>query len=54
MNWEQALERTNKKFISRFRDMESMADLKGRRLQDMSLAEMDELWNDIKRKRGLD
>jgi len=51
---EQALERTNKKFISRFRDMESMADLKGRRLQDMSLTEMDELWNDIKRKRGLD
>ena len=51
---EQALERTNKKFINRFRDMESMADLKGRRLQDMSLTEMDELWNDIKRKRGLD
>jgi MazG family protein len=50
---EQALERTNKKFISRFRDMESMAELKGRRLLDMSLAEMDELWNDIKRKRGL-
>jgi XTP/dITP diphosphohydrolase len=49
---EQALERTNKKFISRFKDMEAMADLKGRRLQDMTLTEMDELWNDIKRKRG--
>ena len=49
---EQALERTNKKFISRFRDMESMADLKGRSLRDMTLTEMDELWNDIKRKKG--
>ena len=49
---EQALERTNKKFISRFREMESMADLKGRSLQDMTLAEMDELWNDIKRKKS--
>jgi XTP/dITP diphosphohydrolase len=49
---EQALERTNKKFISRFKDMEAMADLKGRSLQDMTLTEMDELWNDIKRKRG--
>ena len=49
---EQALERTNKKFISRFREMEGLADLKGRQLQDMSLAEMDELWNDIKRKKN--
>jgi MazG family protein len=49
---EQALERTNKKFISRFKDMEAMADLKGRSLQEMTLTEMDELWNDIKRKRG--
>jgi len=49
---EQALERTNKKFISRFREMENMADLKGRQLQDMSLTEMDELWNDIKRKKS--
>ena len=49
---EQALERTNKKFISRFKDMEAMADLKGRSLRDMTLTEMDELWNDIKRKRG--
>lgn len=49
---EQALERTNKKFIRRFREMESMADLKGRSLRDMTLTEMDELWNDIKRKKG--
>ncbi len=49
---EQALERTNKKFINRFREMESMADLKGRNLQELTLAEMDELWNEIKKKRG--
>jgi XTP/dITP diphosphohydrolase len=49
---EQALERTNKKFTSRFREMESMADSKSRSLRDMTLTEMDELWNDIKRKRS--
>jgi uncharacterized protein YabN with tetrapyrrole methylase and pyrophosphatase domain len=48
---EQALERTNKKFIFRFMEMEAMADLNGRVLQDMTLEEMDELWNNIKRKK---
>ena len=46
---EQALERTNKKFISRFREMEAIAMQQGRDLQHMTLAEMDELWNTIKR-----
>jgi MazG family protein len=46
---EQALERTNKKFISRFSQMEAQALQKGRSLHDMSLEEMDQLWNDIKR-----
>jgi XTP/dITP diphosphohydrolase len=49
---EQALERTNKKFIRRFREMEGLADIKGKSLKDMTLTEMDELWNDIKRKKG--
>lgn len=48
---EQALERTNKKFISRFREMEAMALQQGRSLQNMTLAEMDELWNSIKRQK---
>ena len=48
---EQALERTNKKFISRFKAMEEMADLNGKSLHDMTLEEMDELWNDIKGKK---
>ncbi|HLO82277.1 MAG TPA: nucleoside triphosphate pyrophosphohydrolase [Chitinophagaceae bacterium] len=48
---EQALERTNKKFISRFREMESIAMQNGRSLHDMSLSEMDEMWNSIKRQK---
>lgn len=45
---ENALERTNKKFIRRFRQMEEMAAGQGRKLTDMDLAEMDGLWNKIK------
>lgn len=47
---EAALEQTNKKFMYRFQEMESMAVEKGLNLVDMSLTEMDELWNEIKRK----
>jgi len=43
-----ALERTNKKFISRFKKMETMAATKDKLLQDLSLSEMDQLWNEIK------
>lgn len=45
---EQALERTNKKFIRRFNYMESKAEGSGRELGSMTLAEMDELWNEAK------
>lgn len=47
---EAALEQTNKKFMYRFQAMESMAAEKGLNLVNMSLVEMDELWNEIKRK----
>lgn len=47
---EAALEQTNKKFMYRFQAMESKAGEKGLSLMDMSLAEMDALWNEIKRK----
>ena len=43
-----ALERTNKKFIKRFTKMEEEALKSGRNLHDMSLAEMDGLWDKIK------
>ena len=46
---ENALERTNKKFISRFTKMEEAALKQGKYLHDMSLAEMDEMWNNIKK-----
>jgi XTP/dITP diphosphohydrolase len=45
---ENALERTNKKFIRRFQYIEKMAVEKGKSLDEMSLVEMDELWNEAK------
>jgi MazG family protein len=46
---ENALERTNKKFIDRFTRMEEAAKLTGKQLHDMSLEEMDAIWNKIKK-----
>lgn len=48
INPENALERTNQKFISRFGYVEKGATEKGRSLRDMSLDEMDALWNEAK------
>jgi uncharacterized protein YabN with tetrapyrrole methylase and pyrophosphatase domain len=44
-----ALERTNKKFINRFTRMEAEALKDGKHLHDMSLEEMDGIWNRIKK-----
>jgi MazG family protein len=46
---ENALERTNKKFIDRFTKMEQAAMQDGQNLQEMSLEEMDAIWNRIKK-----
>jgi MazG family protein len=46
---ENALERTNKKFINRFNKMEEEATNTGIALQDMTLEEMDAIWNKIKK-----
>ncbi len=43
-----ALERTNLKFIKRFNYIEAKAKEQGRELKDMTLAEMDALWNEAK------
>lgn len=48
INPDNALERTNKKFIYRFNHIEARAKELGRELSDMTLAEMDELWNEAK------
>ena len=46
---ENALEKTNKKFIRRFTQMEQVAASQNRQLADMSLTEMDAIWNSIKK-----
>ena len=46
---ENALELTNKKFIKRFTQMEEAVQKKGMNLGDMSLEEMDAVWNEIKK-----
>lgn len=49
INPENALEKTNKKFISRFNYLEKRAHEMGRELRDMTLAEMDAIWEEAKR-----
>lgn len=49
INPENALEKTNKKFIKRFQYLESKAAENGKALQDMTLAEMDIYWNEAKK-----
>jgi len=48
INPEDALERTNKKFIKRFQYLEVEAAKAGKQLSDMTLAEMDVHWNKAK------
>lgn len=48
INPENALEKTNKKFIKRFQYLEEKAKENGKALQDMTLAEMDIYWNEAK------
>lgn len=50
INPDEALERTNKKFISRFNFLEEQSKKDGYLLQDMSLEEMDAYWNKAKTK----
>ena len=49
INPENALERTNKKFIARFKYLEQKAAEKNIALKDMTLAEMDVYWNEAKK-----
>ena len=49
INPEDALERTNKKFIKRFQYLESKAGEIGKPLMDMTLAEMDVFWEEAKK-----
>ena len=49
VNPDNALERTNQKFINRFNYIEQKAKEQGRNLKDMTLAEMDTLWEEAKK-----
>ena len=48
VNPEDALEKTNRKFIKRFQYLESKASASGKKLEDMTLKEMDIYWNEAK------
>jgi len=48
INPEDALERTNKKFIKRFTFLENEANAQGKNMKDMSLAEMEAIWQKAK------
>ena len=48
LNPDNALEHTNQKFIRRFNYIEAKANEEGRRVKDLTLAEMDKLWNEAK------
>ncbi len=48
LNPDNALEKTNQKFIRRFNYVEDHSLKQGRNLKDMSLEEMDQLWNEAK------
>lgn len=49
VNPEDALERTNKKFIKRFNFIEEQAVLNGKKIDEMSLDEMEAFWNQAKK-----
>ena len=46
---ETALEQTNQKFIKRFNYLENKTIKQGKNLKEMTLAEMDEIWNEAKK-----
>lgn len=49
INPEDALEKTNKKFIKRFQYLENKAQEQGKSLKDMTLEEMENFWQDAKK-----
>lgn len=51
---ENSLELTNRKFIARFTRMEQEALAQGKQLADMTLEEMDGIWNSIKKQKNQD
>jgi XTP/dITP diphosphohydrolase len=48
VNAEEALQSTNRKFMSRFESMESHVHERGQNLDQLTLEEMDRLWDEAK------
>ena len=51
---ETALELTNRKFIQRFTKMEEAVGLSGRQMTELSLTELDAIWNTVKKQKTTD
>jgi MazG family protein len=51
---ETALERTNRKFMNRFMKMEEAVGLSGKKMTDLSLSELDTIWNTVKKQKTTD
>ena len=49
INPEDALERTNKKFINRFQQIEELAEKQGKNISELTLEEQDQLWEQVKK-----
>lgn len=49
INPDNALEKTNQKFIRRFQHLEEEVKAQGHKLQDLTLAEMDKYWDEAKK-----
>ena len=45
---ESALRKTNRKFVTRFKDVETELKNRGKEVEDSNLEEMDEIWNTVK------
>ena len=54
VNSELALSRASDKFLRRFAGVERKALAQGKRLEDMTLAEMDKLWDEVKQVEGIE
>jgi len=48
INSDKALEKTNRKFISRFQKMEKLAKSKGKSISELSANQLNELWGEVK------
>ncbi len=51
---ETALERTNRKFIQRFTKMEEAVGRSGKQMAELSLAELDAIWDTVKKQKTTD